>query len=362
MQRRSFLAHGGLAGILAAGTAPVFAQAPTVRWRLSSSFPKALDTIFGAAEVFSKKVSEATNGKFTISVHAGGEITPPFAIVDAVQAGTIECGHTAPYYYFGKDPTFAMDCAIPFGMNARQLTGWMFEGNGMTLFREFYKSYNIVNLVMGNTGAQMGGWYRKEIKTVDDVKGLKMRIGGFGGSILAKIGGVPQNLPGGEIYTALEKGTVDAAEWVGPYDDEKLGFHKVAKYYYYPGWWEGGPQLSLFVNSGAWEKLPKDYQAIVEGAAAIAHTDMIAKYDAKNPVALRRLLAAGAQLRPFSKAIMEAAWKAANETYAELNNTNPRWKKIYEDYSKYRDEQIRWGQVCEGNFDNFMASVVLKQA
>jgi TRAP-type mannitol/chloroaromatic compound transport system substrate-binding protein len=255
-----------------------------------------------------------------------------------------------------------MDCAIPFGMNARQLTGWMYEGNGMTLFREFYKQYNIVNFVMGNTGAQMGGWYRKEIKTVEDVKGLKMRIGGFGGMILAKIGGVPQNLPGGEIYTALEKGTVDAAEWVGPYDDEKLGFHKVAKFYYYPGWWEGGPQLSLFVNTGAWEKLPKDYQAIVEGAAAIAHIDMIAKYDAKNPAALRRLIGAGAQLRPFSKAIMEAAWKAANETYAELNANNPRWKKIYEDYSKYRDDQIRWGQVCEGNFDNFMASAVLKQA
>ena len=175
---------------------------------------------------------------------------------------TIECGHTAPYYFFGKDPTFAMDCAIPFGMNARQLTAWMYEGNGMALTREFYKPYNIINFPMGNTGAQMGGWYRKEIKTLDDIKGLKMRIGGFGGTILSKLGGVPQNIPGGEIYPALEKGTIDATEWVGPYDDEKLGFHKVAKFYYYPGWWEGGPQLSLYINTGrvgkAAEGLPGD--------------------------------------------------------------------------------------------------------
>lgn len=357
MQRRSFMKNAAAGAAVATIAAPAIAQAPQIRWRCSSSFPKSLDTLYGAADLFVKKVSEATAGRFQISLHAGGEITPPFAVVDAIQQGTIECAHTAPYYFFGKDPTFAMDCAIPFGMNARALIAWMYEGNGMALTREFYKPYNIINFPMGNTGAQMGGWYRKEIKTLDDIKGLKMRIGGFGGTILAKLGGVPQNIPGGEIYPALEKGTIDATEWVGPYDDEKLGFHKVAKFYYYPGWWEGGPQLSLYINTAAWDKLPKEYQAVVEIAAGMAHTDMLARYDAKNPAALRRLIGAGTQLRPFSRAIMEGAWKAANEHYAELNNTNPRWKKMYEDYARFRDDQIRWSRVTENTFDDFMASV-----
>ena len=200
MERRDFIKHAGIAGILAAGVAPAaHAQGATIRWRLASSFPKALDTIFGAADVFAKKVNEASGGKFEISVHAGGELMPPFGVVDGVQQGTVECAHTAPYYFFGKDETFAIDCAIPFGLNSRQMTAWMYEGNGMKLFREFYKNYNIVNFPMGNTGAQMGGWYRKEIKSLADIKGLKMRIGGFGGKVLSAIGGVPQNIPGGEI-------------------------------------------------------------------------------------------------------------------------------------------------------------------
>ncbi|MBM4190061.1 MAG: twin-arginine translocation signal domain-containing protein, partial [Betaproteobacteria bacterium] len=219
MERRSFLKKAGVG--IAAGAVTVAAPAvhaqQTIRWRLASSFPKALDTIFGAADVFAKKVSELSGGKFTITVHPAGELMPAFGVVDGVQQGTVECAHTAPYYFFGKDPTFAMDCAIPFGLNSRQMTAWMYQGNGLKLFREFYKSYNIVNFPMGNTGAQMGGWYRKEIKSLADIKGLKMRIGGFGGKVLERIGGVPQNIPGGEIYQALEKGTIDATEWVGPY-------------------------------------------------------------------------------------------------------------------------------------------------
>jgi TRAP-type mannitol/chloroaromatic compound transport system substrate-binding protein len=355
MERRDFIKHAGIAGILAAGVAPAaHAQGATIRWRLASSFPKALDTIFGAADVFAKKVKEASGGKFEISVHAGGEIVPPFGVVDAVQQGTVECAHTAPYYFFGKDEAFAMDCAIPFGMNSRQLTAWMYEGNGMKLFREFYKNYNIVNFPMGNTGAQMGGWYRKEIKTLKDLKGLKMRIGGFGGKVLERIGGVPQNIPGGEIYQALEKGTLDACEWVGPYDDEKLGFYKVAKYYYYPGWWEGGPQLSLYVNTKTWEGLSAENKAIVEAAASHAHVTMQAAYDAKNPPALKRLVAGGAQLRPFSRDILMAAHDAAMGLYDELNAKNPNWKKIYEDYAKFRDDQHSWFRFTEATFDNFM--------
>jgi len=355
MERRQFIKHAGIAGILAAGVAPAaHAQGATIRWRLASSFPKALDTIFGAADVFAKKVKEASGGKFEISVHAGGELMPAFGVVDGVQQGTVECAHTAPYYFFGKDEAFAMDCAIPFGMNSRQLTAWMYQGNGMKLFREFYANYNIVNFPMGNTGAQMGGWYRKEIKSLKDLKGLKMRIGGFGGKVLERIGGVPQNIPGGEIYAALEKGTLDACEWVGPYDDEKLGFQKVAKYYYYPGWWEGGPQLSLYVNNKAWEGLSTENKAIVEAAASHAHVVMQATYDAKNPDALKRLVAGGAQLRPFSREILQAAYDAAMGLYGELSEKNPNWKKIYADYSKFGDDQHAWFRFTEATFDNFM--------
>jgi TRAP-type mannitol/chloroaromatic compound transport system substrate-binding protein len=355
MERRDFIKHAGIAGILAAGVAPAaHAQGATIRWRLASSFPKALDTIYGAADVFAKKVKEASGGKFEISVHAGGEIVPPFGVVDAVQQGTVECAHTAPYYFFGKDETFAIDCAIPFGLNSRQMTAWMYEANGMKLLREFYKNYNIVNFPMGNTGAQMGGWYRKEIKSLADIKGLKMRIGGFGGKVLERIGGVPQNIPGGEIYQALEKGTIDATEWVGPYDDEKLGFNKVAKYYYYPGWWEGGPQLTLLVNTKTWDSLSAENKAIVEAAASHAHVHMQAAYDAKNPAALKRLVAAGAQLRPFSREILMAAYEAAMGLYDELSAKNPNWKKVYEDYAKFRDDQHSWFRFTEANFDNFM--------
>src|SRR5512143_454663 len=330
MERRSFIKNAGMAGILAAGSAPAFAQsAPEVKWRLASSFPKSLDTIFGAGEVISKRVAAATGGKFQIQVFAAGEIVPAFGVVDAVQNNTVECCHTAPYYFFGKDPTFAFSCAVPFGMNCRQQNAWMYHGGGLQLMREFLKSYNIINFPAGNTGAQMGGFFRKEIKTVADMKGLKMRIGGFAGAVMSKLGLVPQQIPGGDIYPALEKGTIDAAEWVGPYDDEKLGLYKVAKFYYYPGWWEGGPEIDLFVNTKAWAALPKDYQAILELACETANLDMTAKYDVLNPPALRKLIAQGTQLRPFPQEILEASWKAANEVYDETSAKNPKFKKVY---------------------------------
>ena len=308
MDRRSILKHAGIAGVLAAGAAPAVHAQAAIRWRLASSFPKALDTIYGAAEVFAEKVNAMSGGKFVVSVHPAGELMPAFGIVDGVQQGTVEAGHTAPYYYFGKDDTFAMGTAIPFGLNSRQLTAWYFDGNGMKLFREFYDKYNIINFPGGNTGSQMGGWYRKEVKTVADIKGLKMRIGGFAGKVLTRMGGVPQNIPGGEIYQALEKGTIDATEWVGPYDDEKLGFFKVAKNYYYPGWWEGGAQLDFYINKAAFNALSKEYQAIVEAATAYAHTEMQARYDARNPQAIKRLVANGAKVLPFPKAVMDEAF------------------------------------------------------
>jgi len=357
MERRSFIQRAGIAGVLAAGAAPavVHAQA-NIRWRLASSFPKSLDTIYGAAEVMAKKVGEMTGGKFQISVHAGGELMPPFGVLDGASNGTVEMAHTAPYYFFGKDPTYALDCAIPFGLNSRQMTAWMYEGNGLKLTREFYGQSGIVNFPMGNTGAQMGGWYRKEIKSLADIKGLKMRIGGFGGKVLERIGAVPQNIPGGEIYQALEKGTIDAAEWVGPYDDLKLGFNKVAPNYYYPGWWEGGPQLSLYVNKKAYDGLSAEYKAIIESAAAYAHVEMQARYDARNPAALKTLVGQGTKLFRFPKDVMEGAFKAAMEVYGELNNTNPAWKKIYEDYAAFRRDANLWFRFTESGFDDFMQS------
>jgi len=357
MERRTFITRTGLAGAIAATSAPAIVHAQTaLRWRLASSFPKSLDTIFGAAEVFAKKVGELSGGKFLISVHAAGEIMPAFGVVDAVQNATVEIAHTAPYYFFGKDETFALGCAIPFGLNSRQMTAWMVEGNGLKLMREFYHQYNIVNFPGGNTGAQMGGWFRKEIKSLADMKGLKMRIGGFGGRVLERIGAVPQNIPGGDIYPALEKGTIDAAEWVGPYDDQKLGFNKVAPNYCYPGWWEGGPQLDFFINTKAYDALTPEYKAVVEAAAAVAHTDMQAKYDYRNPAALKQLVGSGTRLFRFPKEVMEAAFKASQEMYAELSSKNANWKKVYEDYARVRADQNLWFRFAEAAFDDFMQS------
>ncbi|MDP3032060.1 MAG: TRAP transporter substrate-binding protein [Rhodocyclaceae bacterium] len=355
MERRKFLQNAGIAGILAAGAAPAVVHAQqAIRWRLASSFPKALDTIYGAAETFSRKVREMSGGKFEISIHAGGELMPAFGVVDGVQQGTVECAHTAPYYFYGKDPTFSMDCAIPFGLNSRQMTAWMYQGNGMKLFREFYSQYNIVNFPMGNTGAQMGGWYRKEIKSLADMKGLKMRISNLAGAIASELGVVPQSIPGGEIYQALEKGTIDATEWVGPYDDQKLGFFKVAKFYAYPAWWEGGPQLSLYVNNKAYDALTPDYKAMIETAASHAHVDMQAKYDAKNPQALKELVASGTKLFRLPKPVMDAAFKFSEAHYAQLSAKNANWKKIYTDYAAFRKEQNLWFRFAEAGFDSYM--------
>jgi TRAP-type mannitol/chloroaromatic compound transport system substrate-binding protein len=355
MQRRSFIRNTGLAGVLAAGAAPAIVHAQAnIRWRLASSFPKSLDTLFGAAEVFAKKVSDMTGGKFQISTHAAGELMPAFGVVDGVQAATVEVAHTAPYYFFGKDPTFALGCAIPFGLNARQTTAWMYEGNGLKLMREFYSHYNIINFPAGNTGAQMGGWFRKEIKSVADMKGLKFRIGGFGGKIIERIGGVPQNIPGGEIYSALEKGTIDAAEWVGPYDDLKLGFNKVAPNYYYPGFWEGGPQLDVFINTKAYEGLSAEYKAIVESAAAFAHNETLAKYDARNATALKTLVGSGTKLFRFPKDMLDQSFKASVDIYSELSATNPAWKKIFEDFQTFRRDSNLWFRFTEAAFDDFM--------
>ena len=358
MKRRDFLTQAGVGLAAGAVTAPAIAQSlPRIRWRMASSFPKSLDTLYGTAEQIASRVSKMTDGKFEIRVFAAGEIVPPLQVLDAVQNGTVECGQTASYYYVGKNPAFAFDTALPFGMNCRQQNAWMYYGGGMELMRELFRAHNIINFPCGNTGTQMAGWYRKEIKSVADLKGLKMRVAGLAGQILARLGVVPQQIGGSDVYPALEKGTIDAAEWVGPYDDEKLGLYKVAKYYYYPGWWEGSAQLSIYVNVKQWQSLPRSYQEALEVACAESNIHMVAKYDAKNTEALRKLVAGGAQLRPFPRAVMEACYNGAQELYVELAAKSPEFRKIYTPWRKFRDDQYLWFRVAENTFDNFVYSV-----
>jgi TRAP-type mannitol/chloroaromatic compound transport system substrate-binding protein len=356
MKRRQFLQAAGGAAAATAVAKPAIAQsAPELKWRLTSSFPRSLDTLYGAADVFSKAVAEATDNKFQIQVFSAGEIVPPLAAADAVQNGTVEMCHTASYYYFGKDPTFSFGTAVPFGLNTRMQNAWMFHGGGMELMNEFYKRFNIVGFPAGNTGAQMGGWYRKEIKELSDLKGLKMRIGGFAGTVLAKLDVVPQQIPGGEIYSALEKGNIDAAEWVAPYDDEKLGFQKIAPYYYYPGWWEGGAMLHNFINIAKWEQLPPAYKSIVKSASSVANEWMLAKYDTGNPIALKAMLKDGVvQFRQFPTPVLEACLKAAFEVYAEVSAKNEDFKKIWEQVLAYRNDAYLWWRVAEYSYDDFI--------
>ena len=360
MDRRSIIKQAGIAGVLAAGIAPAVHAQATVRWRLASSFPKSLDTIFGSAEMFAKTVRALSGGKFEVSVHAAGELMPAFGVVDALQSSTIEMAQTAPYYYTGKNSIFAFGCAVPFGLTARQMDAWMDHGNGRKLMDAFYANYNIKSRSAGNTGTQMGGWYRKEIKTVADLKGLKFRMGGgLFGEAMQKLGVVPQNMPAGDVYQALEKGTLDATEFVGPYDDEKLGFNKVAPFYYYPGWWEGGAELEFFINAKAYAALPAEFQAIVDAATTVAARDMTAKYDAFNPIALKRLVAAKTQLKAFPQEIMDAGYKASMEVFAEHEAKSPEFKTIHQDMRAFQRDQLLWARYSELRFDNYMTGVKL---
>jgi TRAP-type mannitol/chloroaromatic compound transport system substrate-binding protein len=355
MKRRQFIKAAGAGLATGAIASPALAQSmPEVKWRLTSSFPKSLDTIYGGGETLAKTVAALTDNKFQIQVFASGEIVPGLQALDATQNGTVEACHTVSYYYVGKDPTFAVAASVPFGLNARQQNSWMYQGGGIELMNEFYKKYNLTALPCGNTGTQMGGWFRKEIKSVADLQGLKMRIGGIAGQVLQKLGVVPQQIAGGEIYPALEKGTIDAAEWVGPYDDEKLGFNKVAPFYYYPGWWEGGPTVHAMFNLEKYNALPAQYQAALQAAAAYTNTWMQARYDMQNPGALKRLVGAGVQLRPFPQDVMEASYKASNELYNEISAKNDDFKKVIQTMIAYRNEEYLWFQVAEFTYDNFM--------
>jgi TRAP-type mannitol/chloroaromatic compound transport system substrate-binding protein len=355
MERRTFLKTGALAAAATSIAMPAIAQSmPEVKWRLTSSFPKQLDTIFGTAQQFAKFMSDATDGRFQVQTFSAGEIVPGLQALDAVSSGTVECAHTPTYFYIGKEPAFGLGTGIPFGLNARQQHSWWYFGGGEQIINEALAKFNAYAIPCGNSGCQMGGFFRKELKTVDDLKGLKFRIGGMGGSVLAKLGVVPTQIAPGDVYPALERGTIDAAEFVGPYDDEKLGFVKVAPYYYYPGWWEGGAMLHLVINQEQWNKLPKHYQAMVYHACEAANNWMLAKYDAVNPGGLRRLVGQGAQLRAFPQPIMEASLKAAEEYYAETSAKSELFKKGYDSMVAFRGENLLWWQVAELSYDAFM--------
>ncbi|BAU66318.1 TRAP dicarboxylate transporter- DctP subunit [Stanieria sp. NIES-3757] len=330
---------------------------PNLQWQMATSWPPSLDTIFGGAQVLADRVAALTGGKFKIIPRAAGEIAPPLEVLDVVSQGAVQCGHTASYYYIGKSPALAFGTTIPFGFTAQQQNAWLYEGGGLTKLQEIYaRKFNLIQFPAGNTGTQMGGWFRKEVSTLKDLQGLKMRIPGLGGQVMAKLGVTVQTLGGGEIFQALQTGAIDATEWVGPYDDEKLGLNKIAKFYYYPGWWEPGATLEVQINLNEWNKLPPQYQEAIKTAAYESNATMLARYDARNNEALQRLIEAGTQLRPYSEEILTAAQQAAFDIYDQFAAKDADFKAIYGEWQPFRDRIYAWDKLNQGSFTNFVYS------
>ena len=328
---------------------------PAVEWEMATSWPVALDTIFGGAQSVADRVSAMTDGMFRITPRAAGELAPGTQVLDVVSQGAVAAGHTASYYYLGKSPVTAFGTTLPFGFTAQQQNAWLFEAGGLEQLQEVYaKLFNVIQFPAGNTGAQMGGWFRREINSVSDLSGLKMRIPGLGGQVMTELGVTVQVLAAGEIFQALQTGAVDAAEWVGPYDDEKLGLNQVAQYYYYPGWWEPGPSLEVEVNLDQWNQLPKLYQEYLKAACHEANTTMLASYDARNNEALASLIAGGTQLRAYSDEIMEAAEKATFALYDEFAANDADFAAIYEGWRAFRDRIYPWHKTNQSAFEQFV--------
>ena len=355
MTRRRQLLQAGALGTAATFTTSLYAQTrPTVRWRMAALYPRSLDTCYGATEQMCKRVGELTDGKFSITLHPPGDLVPPLQVLDAVSAGTVEAGQVSGSFYFGKNPALVFESGLPFGMNARQQNAWLYKGGGLKEVQKVFAQFGCHSVPCGNFGTQMGGWFRKEIKSLKDLEGLKMRIGGFGGQVISRLGVVPQMIPGGDLYAALKKGVIDAAEFVGPYDDEKLGLARVSQYYYSPGWWEGGSaQVSAVANKKAWDALPKDYQTAYEAAAFEANMRQLALYDAKNPDAIKRILASGVKLRWFPKDVLDAAYDMAQTMLKEISAKDAFFKSIYQHYRGFLEKQSSWYRVADHFLDNY---------
>ncbi len=330
---------------------------PTIDWQMATSWPLALDTIFGGAEIFAERVAAITGGRFTISPRAGGELAPGLEVLNVVEQGAVPIGHTASYYYVGKSPVTAFGTALPFGLTARQQNAWLYEGGGLDLLQEFYaERFGVIQFPAGNTGAQMGGWWNKEIETAADLEGLKIRIPGLGGQVMDRLGATVQVIAGGEIFQALQTGAIDAAEWVGPYDDEKLGLQDAAQFYYAPGWWEPGPTLEVQIGLDQWNELPEEYRAAIETAAYQANTQMLARYDARNREALQRLIEGGTQLRVFSDDIMQAAEAASFDLYNEFSQNDADFKSIFEEWKSFRNSIQEWHTNIETSYLDYIAT------
>lgn len=357
--RRLFLKSAAMTSTgLAACSAPdgstgTTGPGPTVTWRLASSFPRSLDILFGGSERFAARVSALTGGRFTIRSYPAGELVPGLQVMDAVQQGTVHCGHTVSYYYMGKHPALAFETGVPFGLTARQHNAWMNEGGGLAALRELFATFGIIQFPAGNTGAQFGGWFRRPINSVADLRGLRMRIPGLGGEVMSRLGVSVQVLAGGEIYPALERGAIDATEWIGPYDDEKLGFHRVARNYYYPGWHEPGVTLTLMVNQQAYAELPESYQAAIAVAAAEQNANTLERYDAQNPPALERLRADGVAVLPFPEDVMAAAWRESNALLEERSAADETFRAIYEPWHAFRTSAFRYFNGVEQAYSAF---------
>jgi TRAP-type mannitol/chloroaromatic compound transport system substrate-binding protein len=356
VRRRQFLRAGAASALaVPALAAPAVAQsAPEIKWRMTSSFPKSLDTIFGTAQALCRFVAEATDGRFQILPHAAGELTASRQALGAVASGAIECAHTPLFFYAAKDPVLGVASGLPFGLNARQQLAWWSTRGGGEIVNAALKKFNAYGLPAGSTGTQMGAWFKKEINTLEDLKGLRFRVGALAAPILARIGMVPHHLTHADVYSALESGTIDAAEFICPYDDEKLGIVKVAKFNHYPCWWESAGMVHLVANLEKWNELPKSYRAILACACDAANAGMLTKYDGVNPPAFKRLIAAGAVVRPFPQAVMEAAYRACNEHFAEQAGKDPAFKRALESVLAYRKESLPWWQISDHAIDSFI--------
>lgn len=344
MKRRDFLKKAGVVAA-GAGFSPLMfanAQAGKIKLEMVTSWPTSLDTIYGGATNTAKNILELTSGEVEVEVYPAGAQVGGLEVYDAVSSGAFQMGHTASYYYVGKDPAHAFFTSLPFGLNAQQNNAWIYGGKGQELWNELNAPDNLIAFPGGNTGVQMGGWFNKEINSSDDIQGLTMRIPGLGGQVMSRAGANVQVIPAGEIYLALERGAIDATEWVGPYDDEILGFNKVAKFYYGPGWHEPGPTLATYVNLDAYNDLPEDVQNAIQIAAKAANTQMLADYDAKNGAALQRIIDGGnVEVRAFPQEYLDTLQGFANEIFAESAESSPMFAKIWEDWSAFRNDI--WG-------------------